>query len=129
MVSCWQGPHFLTISILQFEEDVMKRLVCICAAIALLGAAPAMGGMTGNELKEYADSGEKGDLSTKGFVLGYIMGVIQTTDIPMCIPKGVTNYQVQAVVVKFLKDNPEQLHMPANLLTLAAVTKAWPCPK
>jgi hypothetical protein len=33
------------------------------------------------------------------------------------------------VVEKYLKDNPEQLHMPAASLTLLTVMASWPCPK
>lgn len=60
----------------------MKHLFCICPVIALLGAvgaAPAMA-ITGNELKEWADSGEKGSPGDHGFVRGYIAGVLDTTD-------------------------------------------------
>lgn len=44
-----------------------------------------------------------------------------------CMPTGVTTGQVVRVVVKFLKDNPENLHMPAAALTIGAIRKAFPC--
>jgi len=66
----------------------------------------------------------------------YIMGVADTHDIFVmwkdiegysCIPKDVTDTQLSTVVIKYLKDHPENLHLGAAGAILTAITKAWPC--
>ncbi len=40
---------------------------------------------------------------------------------------GVTNGQVRDVVVKYLKDHPEERHFLASILAVKALSKAFPC--
>jgi hypothetical protein len=42
---------------------------------------------------------------------------------------GVTNYQLQKVVTKYLTDFPQLLHYQADLLVLRALHRAFPPPK
>jgi hypothetical protein len=42
----------------------------------------------------------------------------------LCIPPSVTIEQVIRIVVKFLEENPEQLHESYDLLTMLALTKS-----
>jgi Rap1a immunity proteins len=44
-----------------------------------------------------------------------------------CQPKGVTNNQVVAVVVKYIEARPERMHEPFGDLAFEALTAAWPC--
>lgn len=46
---------------------------------------------------------------------------------PVCVPKSVPTGQVIRVLVKYLKENPEQLHYPADVLTIGALRRAFPC--
>ena len=41
----------------------------------------------------------------------------------------VTNGQVEKVVVKYLKENPEQLHSFVDSSIISALTKAFPLPE
>lgn len=109
----------------------MKRLICICLATILLAAVPAMAQlMTGNQLKNWADIGEKSpDFWDNALFLGYVTGVAEGTCVKRCNPPGVTNEQFLAVVRKYLKDYPEKLHLPASDLVTMASQTAWPCPK
>ena len=105
----------------------MKRLICTCIAVILLAAAPAMA-MTGNQLKDNADYGEKDPRSySQGYFLGYVAGVADETTTKLCIPKGVTRTQIAEVVRKYLQDHPAELHLDPNVLVLKAIRTAWPC--
>lgn len=41
--------------------------------------------------------------------------------------RGATNEQVVDIVIKYLKENPEQRHRGAHLLIYGALRKAFPC--
>jgi hypothetical protein len=51
----------------------------------------------------------------------------QLYDQPLCIPKGVTMGQQIAVVVKFVDEHPEDMHLDFIFLAYEALLKAWPC--
>ena len=44
-----------------------------------------------------------------------------------CAPIGVQRAQLGAVVLKYLNDNPAELHMSAAALVINAFGEAWPC--
>ena len=44
-----------------------------------------------------------------------------------CLPDEATNGQMYEVVMKYLRDNPEQLHTPFRFLIVLAFEKAFPC--
>ena len=46
-----------------------------------------------------------------------------------CAPENVTPLQYVKIVVKFLRDHPEQLHRSQQLLTQDALHAAFPCVK
>lgn len=46
-----------------------------------------------------------------------------------CPPESVTLGQMVRTVVKFLQDNPNDLHKPAGVLTTEALIKEFPCHK
>jgi hypothetical protein len=46
-----------------------------------------------------------------------------------CAPDSVTCGQMQAVIIKYLRDNPAQLHSPFHILALTALGLAFPCQK
>jgi len=67
----------------------MKRLICMAAIAAmLLFTAPAMAFVTGNELKEYADKGEKDNYYYAGVFFGFVVGVGEDTEVPYAYLKG-----------------------------------------
>ena len=45
----------------------------------------------------------------------------------VCVPDEVTLGQITKVVVKYLKDHPEKLHLGAGQLTMTAIKDAFPC--
>jgi len=42
------------------------------------------------------------------------------------IPNDVKQEQMRAVVMKYLKDHPEELHKPAGMLVIFALSQAFP---
>ena len=101
----------------------------------------------GNELVEHCNSaiklyeGENSASTTTeigaGLCLGVLDGfrslntfyeaVLEKDQLFFCIPTGVTNGQLAKVVVKYLNDNPSELHEPATALIWTALFEAFPC--
>jgi len=44
-----------------------------------------------------------------------------------CPPSNASTEQLVRVVVKYLHDNPERLHMPASVLVTDAIRSSFPC--
>jgi hypothetical protein len=59
-----------------------------------------------------------------GFVIGLGFGVGGQDS---CKPKGVTNNQTLAVVIKYIEARPERMHESFGLLAVEAMQAAWPC--
>ena len=92
---------------------------------------------SGNSLKDYCDLD---DTYASGFCSGYITGVIhgvtseaiankKAHSTAGCIPNTVTIEQGTLIVIKFLNDNPELLHLAATRLITSAMSEAFPCDK
>jgi len=77
------------------------------------------------------------DFGALGFCLGMMQGVTNTNamyevqlgkDALFCAPeKGLNNGQAARIVVKYLKDNPKELHRHGTILTISALMQAYPC--
>jgi hypothetical protein len=90
--------------------------------------------MTGNELAEYCSKKEASFSSgiCSGFIRGAIDGFATAlafigNDQRYCLPSNTTNDQTRKVVEKYLNDNPQDLHMSADILTIVAMIRAFPC--
>jgi hypothetical protein len=81
------------------------------------------------------------DVAKGSFCVGYISG-IHDTDFMVrmleehdkitlmkhaCPPSNVSTGQAVRIVVKYLHDNPERLHMPASILVTDAIRNSFPC--
>jgi hypothetical protein len=44
-----------------------------------------------------------------------------------CVPRAATGTELRDVLVKFLKDHPEDQHLKASALATRAFAKAYPC--
>jgi len=74
-----------------------------------------------------------------GFCVGFMQGVTQTNLVyqsmvkdkaQFCLPAGgIQNGQAARVVVKYLRDHPENLHMNQTVLAFWAFKAAFPCKK
>jgi hypothetical protein len=69
-----------------------------------------------------------------GAMAGFCAGVIETLislkdEDLFCTPAGSTREQSQRVVVRYLENHPDQLHLDFKQLALSALQQAWPCRK
>ncbi|MBI3663395.1 MAG: hypothetical protein HY234_10145 [Acidobacteria bacterium] len=76
-------------------------------------------------------------LSCQSYIIGFIegytlaksMGESKTLKPSYCpSPTGTDTSQAVRIVTKWLSDNPDKLHIRADMLVLAAMSKAFPCP-
>jgi Rap1a immunity proteins len=120
----------------------MKKLLFIALATSLNAQA-----ITGNELYVMLTSEIGTTESFQG--LGYIQGFADNAAWSkfleedkakarnkkpnyfglICAPENSTAGQYVDIVTNHLKNKPEERHLSAGTLTLAALIKAWPCPK
>jgi len=61
-----------------------------------------------------------------GMCRGVVMGVIEVSP-KVCPSEGVTLAQAVRIVLKFLQDHPERLHLRGSELAEDALSKAFPC--
>jgi hypothetical protein len=61
----------------------------------------------------------------EGFML---LGDVLPKHLQFCPPDGMPPIAADLIVVKYLDDHPENLHLDFRLLALAALHEAWPCP-
>jgi hypothetical protein len=106
--------------------------------LSLLIASPAaraqrVSATTGNSLLELCESK---DVSEQAFCLGYVVGATDVDSMDgaafperrrSCAPDNVTNGQQRDIVVKYLKEHPEERHILAAILVVKAMAKAFPC--
>lgn len=72
----------------------------------------------------------QGDTYDRMFALAYVSGVYDATVGDwFCPPSGVTTGQARDVVMNFLRMAAEDRNLPASTLSLAALSRAWPCKK
>ena len=116
--------------------------------IVLMLLLPAWCHADGNELLKrcdllvsYMDS-EKPDVSLSGemmFCAGFMQGItnmnllyqqVLKSDAQFCLPElGISNGQAARIVVKHLRDYPEELHRNEFVLAIWALNVAFPCKK
>ena len=118
------------------------------ALIVLVLLIPAWCGADGNELLRrcsllvsYTDS-EMPETSLSGemmFCAGFMQGITNTnllyqqvlkSDAEFCLPEwGISNSHAARIVVKQLRDHPEELHRNEFVLAIWALNVAFPCKK
>jgi hypothetical protein len=64
----------------------------------------------------------------KGYCIGYIAGVWDAlSGVVLCGSNEVTSGQVEKIVKKYLSENPESLHLPADRLIVRALLPTFGC--
>ncbi|MBJ2129102.1 hypothetical protein JC525_09145 [Alteromonas sp. IB21] len=106
----------------------MKKVILILALMLPINAAIA-GFTDGNKLYQWMLEDEKQNGSFQsGLFSGYVIGVADFGDqILFCMTVGVTSGQVNAIVAKHLKNNPEKWNKAANAIVVDALREAFPC--
>lgn len=110
----------------------MKRLLILAAFYC--SAVPAYA-LDGNKLfdecsREHPATVEDAaaSIACNNYIIGVADGVRMTKEglNSLVIPDHVTGTQLEAIVLKYLKDHPAFRHYPAALLVYEALTEAFP---
>lgn len=107
-------------------------LVLIFITGTACAQSAAKGYTDGNDLREDCEAAITGQFGYgAGYCFGLIEGYLQATPakaLPThCVPMGVTVEQLVKVIVKYLDQHPEKLHLTAFLLISQATHEAFPC--
>jgi hypothetical protein len=108
----------------------MNRLLALIILMALSLPVAAEYNHDGNSLLRLCT-----DDGTSSICVGYAAGVRDThisllnkDDYLFCMEFGtVPNGQLTKIIVKYLNDHPEKLHLPDRILVLEAYIEAFPC--
>ena len=112
----------------------MKAWIGATALAGMLANGGAMAA-SGNEMLSWC-SGLESQQRFETFTTGYCIGIIQAVNDLMpfvpenaraCPPGEMTNGQAARITVKYLKQNPEKLHLSGTALTVMALQNAYPC--
>ena len=109
---------------------MIKKLVTITALAMLLGSSASYAVLiSGNKLFE--NCGQDGATFTEvGVCYGFVFGVFDVIQgVEVCEPDDVTGGQLIGIVRKYLKENPENLHLNAAFLVTLALSEVFPCPE
>ncbi len=100
----------------------MRSFAALIAALLMAPAAQAqIVRMSGSDVLA---SYERYPVWTSGFVFGVAAG---TRNRGICPPVGWSQSQFEAMLKKYLAENPERLHMTIADLVDETLIKAWPC--
>jgi hypothetical protein len=108
------------------------KAVTIALSMFATSASSWAGFFNGNKLHGWLLEKENpnGSAFEFGLFSGYVAGVVDVGDgILFCTGPGVTAGQYNAVVAKYIKNNPEKWNKSADSLVVEALKEAFPCKK
>jgi len=109
---------------------------CLLLLSLFTGAQALHAQTTGNKLREQCAAASRSEMSINaGLCIGFINGFWEVAKmLPLsakinlaCWPDGVTPNQIAKIVVKYLDEHPERLHLPAAQLVYDATYAVFPC--
>ena len=107
----------------------MKKVVFILACLVI--ACPAKADFTGANLQSAcANNQDICDFWITSILLnafGSQTNAQQENFSPTCPPGGVTPTQARLIVEAYMRDHPENLHLPARDVVFGAAEQAFPC--
>jgi len=115
-------------------------LVIVLTAAVLAGAAAQDGGASGLALLRDCEEvlRASGDPVRASRCNGLVRGAARTlallqqdgrlSDAPVCLPDDTPDPRLVQVVVGYLSEHPDELHLPDVRLVMAALGAAYPCP-
>jgi hypothetical protein len=99
----------------------MKKLL---VSLLLMSGSAQAEFLSGNKL--YEDL--QGNVNSRIYALGYIIGVVdRSMNEDICLPAGVTQGQVQDVVINYMAAKPQMRNYSADLSVVLALRQHWPC--
>lgn len=79
----------------------------------------------GNELLDRMKSSNN---FTSGVAHGYVVGIMDTmSGITICSPGRMTIGQVHDIMLKYLNENPDIRHLPADVIIETVMSNRFPC--
>jgi hypothetical protein len=110
----------------------MKRVLFILACLVI--ACPAKADFTGADLQSACtDNQDICDFWITSFLLGAFGSQTNTQQRNFaqvsCPPGGTMRAIARLIVENYMRDHPEQLHLPAQDIVFAAAQLAFPCTK
>ena len=135
-ITRWQfspSTTCVTINPVRTRGIIMKiGTMMFIALLAISGQSWAGYYVSANKLLSLCESDAVVD---QNVCVGYILGVAdaaQSLDSEInirryCLPKNVTSSQLEKVAIKYVNDNPQQLHKPASYYVLVSFRKTFPC--
>lgn len=111
----------------------MRRLAIVVAMLAY--GAPATAEeivTTGEDLLPSCREFVEGRYESRGLRTGICVGAVYSTLTlapNLCAPQNATLQQAVKLVTTYMLRHSEQLHMDITLLSVNALTEAWPCRK
>lgn len=122
------------------DETVIGYVRLLVFITTMFGATQAIAAFVdGNKLMEWVQSGHRleaatemeGDERLDGQFAGYTQGVIDTLvrlEL-LCIPSRISLHQIQAMVVKFAKANPQSRNKPGAEIVYFSLVGSYSCKK
>ena len=99
----------------------------IALLLALVSFQAQAGFLSGNMFLSNIRSGESFE---RAYAIGFILGVHDVFENEIiCSGPNVTGGQLRDIVRKFLENNPSERDLPAHLLVMISLGKAFPCEK
>jgi hypothetical protein len=99
----------------------MAKSHLITAAILAASLTTPAHGSDGKNLQKSCK------LEPYGYCLGFVAGVYAATSEPFCNPPSVKDRELRSIVVKYMNDHPEKLHLGQAELVVEAYKAAFPC--
>ena len=118
-------------------EAVMRVALLVAVLVLALASAPSANAaanpilVSGNDVKAFCHSESP---RRQGVCFGFAIAVAEIVAIEpvagwrACFPGEVTRGQYDHIMVKYLDDHPEKLHLTATSLAARAFAAAFPCP-
>jgi len=109
-------------------KHLLSRVLALAVTLSISMGSAAF--FTGEHLQEICLDKPNGLCLgfVRGFHAGLSMAAAELGRSPYyCWPENVTATQAVKIVSKFLEENPEHLHQPAQSLVYAALYIAFPC--
>jgi hypothetical protein len=129
------------------------RTAALLVFVLITAGIPASAETTGNDVLKDCQSAVRfldnngaptSELYDSGWCVGWLSSVLELTEIQkqwgelsdqkpqkplqFCLPaSGIPAIQAARIIVKYLKDHPEQLHLDGMGLTVAALKDSFPC--
>jgi hypothetical protein len=115
------------VKLIQAPRHVLGRFVTACILATLLPAIVPLEATNrdGRWLHQLCTSTEPAVCDA--YILGIFDSLARWGPLPKCVPAGVTDKQVESIVITYLNPDSKDLLLPADLLVTKAISDAFRC--